>query len=139
MPRLLLLLPTTTYRAEAFLEAARRMQVSVTIGMERIPEDLPVASEGVLLLDIRHPQAAAQTVAEFARQHPINAVIGVDDVTAVTAAAIAEALGLPHNSVDSVTAAGNKRRCGSYCPDRAFLFPAIKCFPWTVIRGLSRN
>ncbi len=129
MPRLLLLLPTTTYRAEAFLEAARRMQVSVTIGMERISEDLPVASEGVLLLDIRHPQAAAQTVAEFARQHPINAVIGVDDVTAVTAAAIAEALGLPHNSVDSVSAAGNKRRMRELLSRQGIPVPRHKVFP----------
>ena len=110
MPRLLLLLPATTYRAEAFLEAARRVQASVTLGMERIPEGLPVPSDDVLLLDIRHPQAAAQTVVKFAREHPIDAVIGVDDVTAVTAAAVAEAIGLPHNSVASVTAAGNKRQ-----------------------------
>jgi len=110
MPRLLLLLPTTTYRAEAFLEAARRVQVSITIGTERAPEGLLVASDNVLLLDVRHPQAAAQTVVEFVRHHPIDAVIGVDDVTAVTAAAVAEAIGLPHNSVISVTAARNKRQ-----------------------------
>ena len=94
MPRLLLLLPTATYRGEAFLDAARSLQLSVTIGMEWAPEGLPVPSSDVLLLDVRHPQAAAQTVVKFARDHPIDAVIGVDDVTAVTAAAIAQAIGL---------------------------------------------
>jgi biotin carboxylase len=129
MPRLLLLLPATTYRAEAFLEAARRVQVSVTIGIERVSEGLPVASSDVLLLDVRHPQAAAQTVVEFARQHPIDAVIGVDDVTAVTAAAIAEAVGLPHNSVASVTAASNKRQMRELLSRQGIPVPRHRVFP----------
>jgi biotin carboxylase len=129
MPRLLLLLPATTYRAEAFLEAARRVQISVTIGIERVSEGLPVASSDVLLLDVRHPQAAAQTVVEFARQHPIDAVIGVDDVTAVTAAAIAEAVGLPHNSVASVTAARNKRQMRELLSRQGIPAPRHRVFP----------
>ncbi len=129
MPRLLLLLPATTYRAEAFLEAARRVQVSVTIGIERVSEGLPVASSDVLLLDVRHPQAAAQTVVEFARQHPIDAVIGVDDVTAVTAAAIAEAVGLLHNSVASVTAARNKRQMRELLSRQGIPVPRHRVFP----------
>jgi biotin carboxylase len=128
MPRLLLLLPTATYRAEAFLDAARSLQLSVTIGMERIPESLSDSSGDVLLLDVRHPQAAARTVVEFARQHPIDAVIGVDDVTAVVAAAVAEAVGLPHNSVASVTAARNKRLMREVLSDRGIPVPRHKVF-----------
>ncbi|MEO6202596.1 MAG: ATP-grasp domain-containing protein [Nitrospirales bacterium] len=135
MPRLLLLLPTTTYRAEAFLEAARRVQVSVTIGIERVPESLPVASDDVLLLDVRHPQTAAQTVVEFVRHHPIDAVIGVDDVTAVTAANVAEAIGLPHNSVASVTAARNKRQMRELLSRQGIPVPNHKVFP---LNGDSR-
>lgn len=109
MQRLLLLLPTRTYRADAFLAAARCLHVAVTIAGER-RSDEPTNSSGELLpLDVRNPQAALPLVVAFARQHPIDAVIGVDDVTAVTAAAIAQAIGLPHNSVASVTAARNKR------------------------------
>lgn len=129
MPRLLLLLPATTYRAEAFLEAARLVPVSVTVGMERIPEGFPVASDDVLLLDIHHPQAAAQTVNEFARQHPIDAVIGVDDMTAVTAAAVAEALGLPHNSVASVSATRNKRQMREQLSRQGIPVPHHRVYP----------
>ena len=129
MPRLLLLLPTATYRGEAFLDAARSLQLSVTIGMEWAPEGLPVPSGDVLLLDVRHPQAAAQTVVEFARDHPIDAVIGVDDVTAVTAAAIAQATGLPHNSVASVTAARNKRLMRELLSSQGIPIPRHKVFP----------
>ena len=129
MPRLLLLLPTATYRAEAFLDAARTLDISVTIGMERVPESLPVSSGDVLLFDVRHPQAATQTVVEFARYHPIDAVIGVDDVTAVTAAVVAEALGLPHNSVASVTAARNKRLMRELLFGEGIPVPRHKVFP----------
>ena len=129
MPRLLLLLPSTTYRSEAFLSAASLLHLSVTIGMERIPEGLPVSSDDVLLLDVRHPQAAARTVVAFARDHPIDAVIGVDDVTAVTAAAVAEAVGLPHNSLASVTTAGNKRQMRELLSGQGVPVPRHKVFP----------
>lgn len=128
MPRLLLLLPTATYRGEAFLDAARSLQLSVTIGMEWAPEGLPVPSSDVLLLDVRHPQAAAPIAVAFARHHPIDAVIGVDDVTAVAAAAVAEAVGLPHNSVASVTAARNKRQMRELLSGQGIPVPRHKVF-----------
>ena len=128
MPRLLLLLPTATYRAEAFLDAARSLELSVTIGIAQVPEDLPVSPDDVLPLDVRDPQAAAQTVVEFARDHPIDAVIGVDDVTAVAAAAVAEAVGLPHNSVASVTAARNKRQMRELLSEQDIPVPRHKVF-----------
>jgi len=129
MPRLLLLLPTATYRAEAFLAAAQSLQLSVTIGTERVP-DIPVwSSDDVLLLDVHHPQAAAHTVVEFARQHPIDAVLGVDDLTAVAAAAVAEAVGLPHNSVASVTAARNKRHMRELLSGQGIPVPRHDVFP----------
>ena len=129
MPRLLLLLPTATYRAEAFLAAARRLELSVTIGTERIPGFPAVSPDDVLPLDVRDPQVVAQTVMSFARQYPINAVMGVDDVTAVAAAAVAEAVGLPHNSVASVTAARNKRQMRERLSGQGLPVPHYKVFP----------
>ncbi len=129
MPRLLFLLPATTYRAEAFLEAARLVPVSVTVGMQRVPEGFPIASGDVLLLDLYHPEAATHTVVEFARQHPIDAVIGVDDRTAVVAAVIAEALGLPHNSIASVTTTSNKREMRERLSRQGIPVPHHRVYP----------
>ena len=129
MPRLLLVLPTRTYRAEAFLAAARCLHVSVTIGSERRPEELTNSPDDVLPLDVRDPQAGVPIAVAFARQHPIDAVIGVDDVTAVTAAAIAQAIGLPHNSVASVTAARNKRLMRELLSGQGILVPCHRVFP----------
>jgi len=129
MPRLLLVLPTRTYRADAFLAAARCLNVSVTIACEQHPEELTNSSGELLLLDVRDPQAAAPIAVAFARQHPIDAVIGVDDVTAVTAAAIAQAIGLPHNSVASVTAARNKRLMRELLSEQGIPVPRYNVFP----------
>lgn len=129
MPRLLLLLPTQTYRAEAFIEAASRIDISVTVGMERDTASLAASSSEVLWFDVRDPLAAAQAAVEFTRHHPIDAVIGVNDVTAITAAAVAEAVGLPHNSVASVTAASNKHQMRELLSAQGIPVPRHAVFP----------
>lgn len=129
MPRLLLLLPNSTYRSQAFIAAACQIDVSVIIGMERVPRDLPISVDDVLLVSVRHAQSVVEAVAEFARHQPIDAIIGVDDVTAVTAAVVAEALGLPHNSVASVTAARNKRHMRELLSAQGIPVPRHRVFP----------
>src|SRR6266516_4424624 len=82
MPRLLLLLPTTTYRTTAFVEAARRIGAELTVASER-PSTLEAANPtGLLTLDFQHPERAADQAHDFARRSPIDAVVGVDDYTA---------------------------------------------------------
>ena len=108
MPRLLLLLPTTTYRAEAFLEASRKLKLDVTVGSEQADPVTGNHPPDLLALEFHDPDKAAHAVVEFARTYPIHAVIGVDDHTTVLASVLAGALGLPHNTVQSVSAARNK-------------------------------
>src|SRR5437899_10335590 len=110
MPRLLLLLPTTTYRAEAFLEAARKLKLEVVVGSKRAAMQADLGDTVFLPLNLHDLDEAVRSVVEFARTTPINVVVGVDDHTAVVAAAISAALGLPHNPVAAVAAARNKHR-----------------------------
>src|SRR5262244_484071 len=108
MPRLLLLMTTTTYRAAAFLDAARRLQVTVVVGSDQ-PQALEALTPGsTLTLDFCHPEASAHTITAFAVTYPLDAVVGVDDDTTLTAAMAAEALGVSHNAVAAVAAARNK-------------------------------
>jgi biotin carboxylase len=108
MARVLLLLPTTTYRTPDFLEAAERLGAEVVVASEQ-PSTLEGLNPGGLLtVDFRDPEECARRVRAFAAKHPLDAVVGVDEETAVAAAAIAGALGLPHNPVDAVRAARNK-------------------------------
>ena len=105
---MLLLLPTTTYRAKAFIDAALRIGVDVVAASER-PSTLEGKNPaGLLTLDFADPEIAARQAFRFAEQFPVDAVIPVDEDTAVVAASVAQAIGLKHNSIDSVRAAKNK-------------------------------
>jgi hypothetical protein len=106
--RLLLLLPTTTYRTAAFVEAARRLGVELTVASERPSTFQGAQPAGLLTLDFAEPERAAQQAAEFARRHPLAAVVAVDDDTAVLAAAIAERLGLKGPPTAAALAARDK-------------------------------
>jgi len=106
----LLLLPSTTYRTTAFVEAARRIGADLTVASER-PSTLEAANPaGLLTLDFQHPERAADEAQVFARQHPIDAVVGVDDDSAVVAAAVAERLRLKGNPLAAAVAARDKHR-----------------------------
>lgn len=108
MSRLLLLMTTTTYRASAFLSAARRLGVTVVVGSDQ-PQALAALTPGsTLTLNFLQPEAAAGTITSFAADYPLDAVVGVDDETTLTAAMAAQALALPHNAVASVAAVRHK-------------------------------
>src|SRR3990172_5618809 len=110
MDRLLLLMTTTTYRASAFLEAARRLAVPVVVGSDR-DQVLAVANPGGhLTLDFLAPEEASRAIVELSRRYPIRAVVSADDDGAILGAMAAAALELPHNSVDAVAAARSKHR-----------------------------
>ena len=128
MPRLLLLLPTTTYRAEAFLEAARKLKLDVVVGSKKaaVPGDLGDAA--FLPLNLHDLEEAVRSVVEFARTTPIDVVVGVDEHTTVVAAVLSAALGLPHNPVTAVAAARNKHRMRELLHARGLLVPRFALF-----------
>ena len=109
MDRLLLLLPTTTYRTEDFLAAARSLGIDLVCASEAPNTFERHAPDRLLTLDFTDPAGAATAVARFAQRHPLAGVVGVDDSTTVVAAAIAARLGLRANSIGAATAGRNKR------------------------------
>jgi biotin carboxylase len=110
MPRLLLLLPTTTYRTAAFVEAARQIGAELTVASEE-PSTLQSANPaGLLTLSLKDPRHAATEAWSFAHQYPVAGVVGVDDDTAIVAAVIAQLLGLKGNPVHAAEAARDKYR-----------------------------
>jgi biotin carboxylase len=128
MPRLLLLMSTTTYRAAAFLEAARRLQVTVVVGSDQ-PQALAALTPGsTLTLDFLRPEEATRTITVFAATYPLDAVLGVDDDTTLTAAMAAEALGISHNTVASVAAARNKYQMRQLLAAGGVPSPRFACY-----------
>ena len=108
-PRLLLLVPTTTYRTEDFVEAAGRLEVDLVVAAER-PNTLAAAlPDHLLTLPFDDPPAAAALMRDYARTRPVAAVVPVDDATTVVGAAIGQALGLRANAPAAVSATRDKQ------------------------------
>jgi len=108
MSRVLLLLPTTTYRTKAYIDAALKLGVEVVAASE-LPSTLtPQTPETLLTLEFFEPEKAAAQAARYAAEYPVDAIIPVDEDTAVVGGYIAKSLGLEHNSVAAVKTAKNK-------------------------------
>jgi biotin carboxylase len=106
--RILLLLPTGTYRAPDFLAAAARLGVEVVVGSERRQAMAGRMGDRALIVPLGNPSAAVAAIADLHRRTPLDAVVAVDDQGVVVAAAAAERLGLPHNPLPAVTATRDK-------------------------------
>ena len=104
------MLPTTTYRTAAFVEAARQIGVELTIASEQPSTLESINPAGLLTLDFQDPERAADAVRQFSRTQPVHAVVGVDDDTAIVAAVIAERLKLKGNPVHAARAARDKHQ-----------------------------
>jgi len=102
-PRLLLLVPTTTYRTEDFVEAARRLDVDLVVAAEKPNTMAAALPDHLLTLPFGDPAAAAALMRDYARTRPVAAVVAVDDATTVAGAAIGQALGLRANAFSAVS------------------------------------
>ena len=115
------------------MEAARQIGVELTVASEQ-PSTLAAANPaGLLTLDFEQPERAADAVRVFAQQYPINGVVGVDDRTALVAAAIATKLKLNGNPVHAAIAASDKYL------QRQLLARATVPIPRFVLRELDED
>ncbi|HLG75339.1 MAG TPA: phosphoribosylglycinamide synthetase, partial [Ktedonobacteraceae bacterium] len=105
--RLLLLMSPGTYRSGAFVSAARQLQLEVVVGID-LPESLADYWHVPLGLDFSDIPSSVATIVDFARQHPLTAILSVDDSASELAAHASAALGLMHNSPQASEAARDK-------------------------------
>ena len=105
--RLLLLVTPQTYRAQAFESAAHKLGVEVVKAIDVPPE---LAEQWCDAIAVRFGEVAqaAEAIAGYAADHPLDAILSVDDSASLVAAQASAALGLPHNSPDAAEAARNK-------------------------------
>ena len=108
MARALLILPTGTYRAADFMEAAAALEAEVIVASE---EDMVLADrlgDHFLLIDCSRPEESARRIVELGDRQPLDAIVPVDDQGVLIAALAAEQLGLAHNPPVAVAATRNK-------------------------------
>src|SRR5256884_8051852 len=110
MARVLLLIPSRTYRTHDFMDAASRLGIEVVVGSEHRPALAGLMEGRHLRLDFHDIQPSTRRIVEFSKAHPITAVVAVDDGGTLLAASAAAALAIPHNGVDAVESARDKAR-----------------------------
>jgi biotin carboxylase len=126
--RILLLLPTRTYRTADFLTAADRLGLEVVVGAERRNALESVAGAGTIRVELDDPARGAATIERYAREHRLDAVVGVDDGSTLVAAAAAERLGLPHNPLAAVVRSRDKARARTAFAEAGLLAPRFATY-----------
>src|SRR5688500_1913075 len=107
MSRVLLILPSGTYRAPDFVAAANTLGVELVIGSDQaLATD--AAGERSVVLDLGRPEAAAEQFVRYAQERPLEAIVAVDDAGVLTSTIAAERLDLPHNPYYAAAATRDK-------------------------------
>ncbi|HZJ49916.1 MAG TPA: ATP-grasp domain-containing protein [Actinomycetota bacterium] len=110
MARVLLLLPSATYRAADFVAAARSLGAETVIASDHRLAIAPALQTESLVVDFSRPQRAAQRLIDYCRREPVDAIVPVDDEGVVAGAMAASELGLAHNPVEAVAATRDKAK-----------------------------
>ncbi len=105
--RILLLTTTRSYRGPAFLAAAEKLNIEIVQGIN-MPPELVTEWSGGISLDFSNPQAAVETIVDYAQDKPLSAILAIDDSGGILAARASAALNLPHNGTVAAEAASDK-------------------------------
>ncbi len=95
--RVLVILPSTTYRARMFVEAARQLGVELIIGTDQQQAWGDLLAGTVVVFPFYEFDLALENVSRLHQEKPLDAIIGVDDHTAWLAAFLSQHLDLPAN------------------------------------------
>jgi len=106
MPKAVVILPTSTYRAADFVKAAESLDIDLVVASEEPPPfDM---GDRYLQIDCSDPVKAAESIAALGETVPIDGVAAADDQGVMVAAHTAALLGLPGNRPEAAAATRNK-------------------------------
>ncbi len=128
MNRVLIIIPTTSYRAHDFMAAANRLNIEVIIGSDRRQALSRLLPDTSLALNLRKPDSSLRKIKDFAQLKPLSAIVGVDEETVVLAAMASEELRLQHNGISSVKATRDKNIMREKMEQGGLLSPDFRAF-----------
>ncbi len=108
MSRVLLILPSGTYRAPDFLAAARALGVEVVVASDRRQAMSGMLGDRALTVSLREPEAAAERIVALSERTPLDAVVAADDGGVLAAALACQRLGLRGNPPAAATRTRDK-------------------------------
>ena len=129
MKRVLLLLPTTGYRNNDFLAAAKELDLEIVAAANYCHQLAPVwGMPPIMALHFDRPEQAADTVLREINGN-FDAVLAVDDSGVELAALLAQRLGLPGNSAHAVRQVRDKLAFRRLLREQRFACPAFHHLP----------
>ena len=114
-PGVLLLVPSATYRARDFLDAARALGVEVVVGTEEAHALQGLMGPGRSRCPSTTPSRGGRAIVAHDASLPLDAVVAVDDMGTVVAAEASDRLGLRHNPPDAVRRDARQARHARRC------------------------
>ena len=108
MQRILLLVSRNSYRAQAFVAAARRLDVAVTVGSNHASTLASLVPDATLSLGAGDVDRSIDTIERFAEDYPLAAIVAAEDDFASVAAGASASLRLRYHATEAVGSARNK-------------------------------
>lgn len=106
VPRVVVILPTSTYRASDFVAAASESGIDLVVAAEEPPPfDM---GDRYLHIDCSDPTIAASQIAALSDRIGVDAVVAADDQGVIAAATASAKLGLKGNSPEAAAATRDK-------------------------------
>ncbi len=106
MTRIVVILPSSTYRAAEFVKASSELGVELIVASEGEP---PIEmGDRYLQIDCADVDAAAARIVALGDTAPIDGIVAADDMGVVVAAVAGQKLGLPSNDPDAARATRDK-------------------------------
>lgn len=130
--RILLVIPSTTYRTADFIAAAGKMDAEVVVASDHRQALAALVPDTTMSFAFDNPAQIREKVLDAHLRKPFHAVVGVDDLSAYVAAIAGETLSVSHNLPEAVYATLNKfemrrRLEAGGCPVPSFrVFEATK-------------
>lgn len=129
MKRVLLLLPTTSYRNEAFIAAGKKLGVEMITAADYCHQLAPGwGLDPIMAVHFDRPGEALEVVLRSLKHKP-DAVLAVDDPGLELAALLNERLGLAANSPEAVRRVRDKLSFRQMQKERGFLCPDFRHLP----------
>lgn len=106
MPRAVVILPSTSYRAADFVSAADALGVDLVVASEQPP---PIEmGDNYVEIDCSNTEHAAGQVVALGDQLPLDGIVAADDAGVVVGAIAGTRLGLPSNPPEAAAATRDK-------------------------------
>lgn len=106
MPTAVVILPSSTYRAADFVDAADSLDLDLVVASENPP---PIdMGDRYLQIDCSDPMAAAEAIAGLGERIGLDGIVAADDAGVMVAAHASSILGLPGNSPEAAGATRDK-------------------------------